>query len=112
MVVEPSPADRRQEPRHAASGRVRIVLKSGHVLDAELVDRSLKGMRVKLADAGSLSPEVSVLSVAGAAIYEARVAWRSPPYAGLILTRTVDMRAPAADKDAHLHRLWREHARG
>jgi hypothetical protein len=110
--VQPSADERRAEPRHAAAGGVRLVLKSGHALDAELVDRSLKGMRVRLGDAGALSPEVSVLSVANAAVYEARVVWRSPPYAGLVLTRTVDMRAPATARDAKVQRMWREHARG
>ena len=112
-MAAPAPFDdRRAESRQAAQGRVRLVLASGHALDAELVDRSLKGMRVRLEAAGSLPPEVSVLSLANAAIYQAKVVWRSPPYAGLTVSRTIDMRTRDAARDVEAQRLWREHARG
>lgn len=106
----PSPDERRQHPRQSAHGQVRLATRSGHAFDAELIDRSLSGMRVRLNEADAVPVELSIVWLAGAVVYDARVVWRTPPYVGLSIRRTVDMRSPAGAKDLEASRLWREHA--
>jgi hypothetical protein len=104
-------ADRRLHPREAASDPIRIVTESGAVFDATVVDRSLRGMRIECADGGSLPGEVVVLSISAGAAFVARVVWRTPPYAGLFIVRTVDMRTASGPDSDRFRRLWREHLR-
>ena len=102
-------ADRRLHPRESASDPVKLVTRSGQVFDMVVVDRSLRGMRVQSHDVASLPSEVTVLAPRSGAVHEARVVWRTSPYAGLLLTRSVDMRSAAGSETAELRRLWREH---
>ena len=103
------PADRRLHPREAADEPVRLITVGGHAYDAVVVDRSLRGLRILLDQAATLQGEVTVLARSAGAVYVARVVWRTPPYAGLSITRTVDMRTSAGHDTAGLHKLWREH---
>ncbi len=43
------------------------------------------------------------------AVHMAKVVWRTAPYAGLSIVRTVDMRTASGPEPAGLHKLWREH---
>ncbi len=87
---------------------MRLVTGSGHAYDVVLVDRSLRGLRVQHDPATSLTGDVTVLSRRDGAAYVARVVWRSAPYAGLSISRTVDMRTVSGPESAGLHKLWRE----
>lgn len=107
--VSASAAERRLHPREAASDRVKLVAGSGAVFDVTVVDRSLRGMRIEFAGAASLPTEVTVLSPATGSVHMARVVWRTAPYAGLLVSRTVDMRTATGPDTANLRRLWREH---
>ena len=109
MAVATSAADRRLHTRETASETVRLVAPGGHAYDAVVVDRSLRGLRVQLEAAGTLPSEVTVLSRSTGAAHVARVVWRAPPYAGLAISRTVDMRTAAGPDSAGLLKLWREH---
>ena len=109
MSLAPSADDRRLHPRAAASEPVRLVSLSGHVYDARVVDRSLSGLRVQLDEAATMPSELTVLSRSAGAVYMAKVVWRTVPYAGLSITRTVDMRTASGPETAPLHKLWREH---
>jgi hypothetical protein len=104
-----SQADRRVDPREATSDRVKLVAGAGAVFDAVVVDRSLRGLRIQYSGAGSLPAEVTLLYPAAGAAYVARVVWRTPPYAGLSITRTVDMRTASGAEGERLRRLWWEH---
>ncbi len=81
----------------------------GQTYDALVVDRSLRGLRVELDQAAILPSEITVLSRNAGAIHLAKVVWRTAPYAGLAITRTVDMRTASGPESAGLHKLWREH---
>ena len=107
--TDPSGMDRRQGPRVASGDAVKLVTPSGQTLDAVAVDRSLRGLRVELAQAANLPSELTVLSRAQACVYRARVVWRSTPYAGLSIFETVDMRTASDPSLAEVRRLWREH---
>ena len=109
MSVAPFAGDRRLYPREAASEAVRLVAPSGHAYDAVVVDRSLRGLRVQLEAAGTLPSEVTVLSRSTGAAHVARVVWRTASYAGLSISRTVDMRTASGSESAGLLKLWREH---
>ena len=109
MSVASSPADRRLHSREAASETVRVVTADGHAYDAVVVDRSLRGLRLRLDRTAALPSEVTVLSRAAGAVHMARVVWRTAPYAGLSITRSVDMRAASGAQVAGLHKLWRGH---
>ena len=109
MSVASSPADRRVHPRASASETVRLVTSSGHAYDALVVDRSLRGLRVHLEQAATLPTEVTVLSRGAGAAHVAKVVWRTAPYAGLSIARTVDMRTASDPDSAGLRKLWREH---
>ena len=82
---------------------------SGHTYDAAVVDRSFRGLRIRLDQAAVLPGDVTVLARSAGAVHVAKVVWRTPPYAGLSITRTVDMRTAAGPEAAALHKLWREH---
>ncbi len=88
---------------------MRLVTANGHAYDVALVDRSLSGMRIRLDPTAILPGELTVLARSAGAVHLARVVWRTPPYAGLSITRTVDMRTAAGPDTAALHKLWREH---
>ena len=104
-----TPADRRLHPREAADEPVRLVTASGHAYDVAVVDRSFRGMRILVDRAATLQGEVTVLARSAGAVHVAKVVWRTPPYAGLSITRTVDMRTAAGPDTAGLQKLWREH---
>jgi hypothetical protein len=104
-----SGAERRLHPREATSEAVKLVSGTGAVFDAVVVDRSLRGMRIEFGGVSALPSEVTVLSPATGSAYLARVVWRTAPYAGLMVTRTVDMRTATGSDTANLRKLWREH---
>ena len=102
-------ADRRSDARHAASEPVKLVGAQNRVFEAEVVDRSLRGLRVRLDAAAALPSELTVLSRASGAAHMAKVVWRSAPYAGLSIQKTVELRTASGPETAALRRLWREH---
>ena len=104
-----SAPDRRAHVRDEVSDPVRLVTRSGQVFEATAVDRSLRGLRVRLSEAAILPSEVTVLSRNAGAVYLARIVWRTPPYAGLLISRTIDMRTASGPDTSELRRLWREH---
>ena len=104
-----SSEDRRSHPRDAVSDPVKLVARSGQVFEALAVDRSLRGLRVQLSQAAILPTDVTVLSRSAGAVYLARIVWRTPPYAGLSISRTVDMRTASGPDTNEFRRLWREH---
>lgn len=108
LAAYPHP-ERRQDLRIAADDAVRLVASSGQVFDATAVDRSLRGMRVRFASVVALPTELTVLVPSSGVAHPARLVWRSAPYAGLLLLRTVEMRAASGPDEADLRRLWREH---
>ena len=109
MSLGSQPADRRQHAREAADEPVRLVTAGGHAYDAAVVDRSFRGLRIRLEQAAILPGEVTVLARGAGTVHLAKVVWRTPPYAGLSITRTVDMRTAAGPEAAGLHKLWRDH---
>ena len=102
-------AERRRDERNTAEEAVRLVASSGQVFDAVAVDRSLRGMRVSSPRVASFSTELTVLVPSAGVAHLARLVWRTAPYAGLLLARSVDMRAASGPGEAELRRLWREH---
>ena len=107
-----SSAERRQHVREGADDPVRLVSRSGHAYDAVVVDRSLRGLRIRYDDAAMLPSELMVLSRSAGAIHVAKVVWRTAPYAGLAVASTVDMRTASGPDSARLHMLWREEMAG
>ena len=82
---------------------------SGQVFEAAAVDRSLRGMRLRLAAVASLPTELTILVPTAGVAHPARLVWRTAPFAGFLLLRTVDMRTAGGPGEADLRRLWREH---
>ena len=103
------PAERRSHIRETASDPARLVTPSGQVFNVTVADRSLRGLRIYFADAGSLPTEVTILLPTLGMVYLARVVWRTAPYAGLLVTKSVDMRRATGPDVAELRLLWREH---
>ena len=101
--------ERRHDVRIAATDAVRVVTSGGHVFDAVAVDRSLRGMRVSSPHVASFSSELTLLVPSAGVAHLAHLVWRTAPYAGLLLLRTVEMRAASSSSEAELRRLWREH---
>jgi hypothetical protein len=102
-------AERREHPREAANEPVKVVTGGGHVLPAVVVDRSLRGMRLRIDDVSALSGELTVLHPTRGLAQFARIAWRTAPYAGLSITRSVEMRTATGADTVQLRKLWREH---
>ncbi len=102
-------AERRSDARYAASEPVKLVGAQNRVFEAEVVDRSLRGLRVRLDQAALLPSDITVLSRASGAAHMAKVVWRSAPYAGLSIHKTVELRTASGPETAALRRLWREH---
>ena len=107
---EPSFAERREHVRASTRDDVKLVTTSGRVFTVAVVDRSLRGLRLRSADVALLPTKLTVLVPSAGLAHLARLVWRTAPFAGLVLLRTVDMRAASGAHDEPLRRLWREHA--
>ena len=108
-MSESSTADRRLDPRQPSEDAVKLVTRGGHVFDAVMVDRSLRGLRLQLGEAGTIPSEVTVLARSMGAVFMAQVVWRTPPYVGLAITSSVDVRKSSGPESAGIRKLWREH---
>ena len=104
-----SPDERRAHVREPSNDPAKLVTATGQVLSVTVVDRSLRGLRIHHPDAASLPTEVTLLSPGAGTAFMARVVWRTAPYAGLLVTKSIDMRSATGADAATLRKLWREH---
>ncbi len=105
---QPFGIERRHHPREAVQLAVRLVLERGRVVDAVIVDRSLKGMRVRLAAATPLPRRMTVLELQALTAHEADLVWTRQGEAGLSLRCSLGLRTAAGREGEALRRLWRQ----
>ncbi len=75
-------------------------------LDVVILDRSLKGMRLRLPAKRPLPRCVTVLVLQEVMAHEADVVWTRQGEAGLVLRSSVSVRAAAGPQGEALRQLW------
>ena len=103
---QPFDIDRREHVREPVHIPVRLVLARNKVSDAAVVDRSLRGMRLRLAEPVPLPKEITIVDVNAGAIHEASVVWTSGGDFGVSLRSTHNIRAAAGPEAERLRRIW------
>lgn len=101
--------ERRQYEREQVKLDARVVFgKDNTTIACTIVDRSMRGLRVRLPSGASVPNEFYVLELATGAIHEATVVWKSYPDIGLSIRSTQNVRASASPKFSRLRDIWRD----
>ena len=104
----PSGADRRQHPRESVRLPAKIVTRVGEALDATIVDRSLRGMRIRLGKDAFVPKEISILELNAGVAHEAVVVWKVQDDLGVALKASHSVRMGVGPQAEKLRKLWSE----
>jgi hypothetical protein len=112
MAEEPPPQlsqDRRAHARQQVQVPVKAVFgKNNTAIDAVIVDRSFKGMRLRLPPGQTVPNDFILLEPGAGQVHEVRSAWKAYPDVGLSVQRSYPIAAAAGPAGLQLQRLWRE----
>lgn len=106
--TSPSGAERRQHPRESVHLAARLVLGPRRVLNVMIIDRSIKGMRIRLPADAALPQSVTVLELQAAMAHQADVVWARSGEAGLSLRSSSNVRTASGPAGEALRQLWRD----
>jgi hypothetical protein len=100
--------ERRSEPREPARDPARLVLDRGAVLDVLIVDRSVKGLRLRLPPGASVASNavLTVLDLNRTTIHQVKVVWKAYPDVGLSVQSGFNVRTGQGPEAAAMRRLW------
>jgi hypothetical protein len=100
--------ERRSEPREAAHDPARLVLEHDVVIDALIVDRSVKGMRLRLPEGASVASNLTLtaLDLNRAMIHQVTVMWKAYPDVGVRVQSSFNVRTGEGPQAAAMRRLW------
>jgi hypothetical protein len=100
--------DKRSEPREPARDPARLVLGRETVVDALIVDRSLKGMRLRLPHDTPVAytATLTALDLNRAIIHQVRVIWKAYPDIGVQVQSSFNIRTGEGPEAAAMRRLW------
>ena len=102
-------ADRREYPREQVRIPAKALFgKGSEAIDCIIVDRSMKGMRIRLGPGQSVPNSFMVLETAAARVHEVVAAWKAYPDVGLSVHKAYDIRTAAGPNADQLRRVWRE----
>ncbi len=101
-------ADKRRERREPVHDPARLVVKREGVVEALIVDRSLKGMRLRVPHSLHVGSTLTALDLNRFLIHQVKVIWKAGPDIGVELQSSFDVRS-GQDADATtMRRLWFE----
>jgi hypothetical protein len=100
--------ERRCEPREPAHDPARLVLERDVVIDALIVDRSVKGMRLRLPHGASVASNLTLtaLDLNRAMIHQVKVMWKAYPDVGVRVQSSFNVRIGEGPQAAAMRRLW------
>lgn len=99
--------DRRASPRESVSLPAFLLMDGGELLSCTIVDRSLEGFRIELAEAGTAVPDrFLMVDILGGIGHEAQVAWRGGTFVGARSLRRHDLHEPQVGVAAELKQAW------
>jgi len=100
--------EKRCEPREPAHDPARLLIGPDGVVDALIVDRSMKGMRLRLPHGAgaALNVTVTALDMNRATIHQVKVMWRAYPDIGVQVQSSFDVRTGEGPQAAAMRRLW------
>jgi hypothetical protein len=106
-VTKGASHEKRSEPREAAHDPAKLLLGRDRV-DAWIVDRSLKGMRLRLLHDAPVgySSTLTVLDLNRAIIHQARVVWKAYPDIGMQVQSSFNVRTGEGPDAPAMRRLW------
>jgi hypothetical protein len=100
--------ENRREPREPAHDPARLVIEPHGVWDALIVDRSLKGMRLRLPrdTPAAVNVTVTALDLNRAMIHQVKVIWKAYPDIGVQVQSSFNVRTGEGPQAAAMRRLW------
>jgi hypothetical protein len=100
--------EKRGEWREPAHDPARLLIERGDVLDVLIVDRSIKGMRLRLPKGATaaLNVTVTALDLSRATIHQVKVIWKAYPDIGVQVQSSFDVRTGEGPQAAAMRRLW------
>src|SRR5579875_2672390 len=99
-------ADRRESPREPVRIAVKAVFGKNATLDATVVDRSLKGMRLRLPPGQTVPGDFTLLEPATGQVHEVLAVWKAYPDVGLSVRRSYPIRSASGPAGAQLLKIW------
>jgi hypothetical protein len=101
-------SEKRCEPREPAHDPARLVLEQDKVIDALIVDRSVKGMRLRLPHGVTVAYNLTLtaLDLNRATIHRVRVMWKAYPDVGVQVQSSFNVRIGEGPDAAAMRRLW------
>jgi hypothetical protein len=99
--------ERRSEPREPAHDPARL-LRDGDVMDALIVDRSLKGLRLRLPQGAAVGANMTMtaLDLNRLMIHSVKVVWKAYPDIGVQVQSSFNVRTGEGPEAAAMRRLW------
>jgi hypothetical protein len=106
--------EKRCEPREPAHDPARLLIEPHGVWDALIVDRSLKGMRLRLPQdtPAAVNLTVTALDLNRAMIHQVKVIWKAYPDIGVQVQSSFNVRTGDGPQAAAMRRLWLKTASG
>jgi hypothetical protein len=100
--------EKRCEPREPARDPARLLLKREIVVEALIVDRSLKGMRLRLPHDAlvAYSSTLTTLDLSRGMILQVKVIWKAYPDIGVQVQSSFNIRTGEGPEAAKMRRLW------
>jgi hypothetical protein len=98
--------EKRSEPRLPTRDPARLILERGVIVDAVIVDRSLKGLRLRLPPGTSVATTLTALDLSRTTIHKVRVIWKADPDIGVQIQSSFDVRTGEGPEAAAMRRLW------
>jgi hypothetical protein len=100
--------EKRREPREPAHDPARLLLEPDQIVDALIVDRSIKGMRLRLPQSASTARNMTltVLDMNRAMIHQVKVMWKADPDIGVQVQSSFNVRTGEGPQAAAMRRLW------
>jgi len=100
--------EKRSEPREPAHDPARLLIDLDRFIDVLIVDRSLKGLRLRLLHGApkALKLTVTVLDLNRALIHDVKVIWKAYPDIGGQVQSSFNMRTDEGPQASAMRRLW------
>ncbi len=100
--------EKRCEPREPAYDPARVVLERETVMEAWIVDRSLKGLRLRLPQGALVASNMTLtaLDLNRVVIHQVKVIWKSYPDIGVQVQSSFNVRTDEGPDAAAMRRLW------
>jgi hypothetical protein len=100
--------EKRSEPREAARDPARLLLDRDMIMEATIVDRSVKGMRLRLPIGATVAANLTLtaLDLKRATILRVKVIWKAYPDVGVQIQASFNVRTGAGPEADAMRRLW------